>query len=208
MTRRGTGALPPTGSLREPVARRSSRTADLDASEHPLSMLSRNTLRPPSGGDAPIVMTPEQAIRFIRYHGVVLESAKGSDLSLAERIAGGPIHGSWWSHPLGSRIYQITQYVRTSKVILVCGLAKGRVTFVHRRLWPSFIRLAGRFPPHALDQIREIHLPSGRHKREDVPFPKWVPGSVMKESLRVSESDAAKELQPWIDRYSVACSRQ
>jgi hypothetical protein len=137
-------------------------------------------------------MTSEQAIRYIRSQGVVLEAAKGLEPSLAERIAGGPIRGSWWSHPQGNHIYEITQKVRDSRVVLVCGLAKGRVTYIHRRLWPYFVRSSRRFPSHALDQIREVHLASGRHKRQAVPFPVWVPEEVITLSRAVSESDAAR----------------
>ncbi len=73
---------------------------------------------------------------FIRYHGDVLEAAKGLEPSLAQRIAGEPIRGSWWGHPKGNEIYQITKTVQNSRAILTCTLAGGRITYIHRRLWP------------------------------------------------------------------------
>jgi hypothetical protein len=141
-------------------------------------------------------------MRFLRNHGVVLESAKGQEPSLAECIAGAPITGSWWSHPASHEIYDITQRIRHSRAVLVCGLA-GRVTYIHRRLWPQFIRLAKRFPSGALDQIREVHLRSGRHQRQDVAFPEWVPIKVMDASRSISVREAASEIQIWLDRYGV-----
>ena len=53
-------------------------------------------------------MTLRQAAAFIRKHGVVLESAAGPVPSLAVAIAGGPIGGSWWSHPRSHEIFEIT----------------------------------------------------------------------------------------------------
>jgi hypothetical protein len=39
-------------------------------------------------------MTPKQMLDFIRYHGVVLEAAKGHEPSLAERVVGERVRGS------------------------------------------------------------------------------------------------------------------
>jgi hypothetical protein len=136
-------------------------------------------------------MDRRQAISFIRYHGVVLEAARGLEPSLAKKVVGGPIRGSWWGHHKGHEIYELTQEIHDSKVVLTCSLAGGRITYIHRRLWPHFIRMACSLPLGALDQVREVHLPSGRHKREDVPFPEWVPDDVLESSK-------------WLERYGDA----
>ena len=146
-------------------------------------------------------MTARQAIDFIRYHGVVLEAAKGLEPSLAVRIAGGPIRGSWWSHPMGHEIFALTQKVRDSKAVLICTLARGKITYIHRRLWPAFVRMARKFPSHALDKVQEVHLPSGRHHRHYIPFPDWVPEPVLNSAKRLSARDAAAEIQVWLQRY-------
>ena len=59
-------------------------------------------------------MTLREATAFIRKHGVVLEAARGPVPSLAEAVAGGPIRGSWWSHPKGRAIFALTRAVRAS----------------------------------------------------------------------------------------------
>ncbi len=148
-------------------------------------------------------MTPRQAMDFVRYHGLVLESAKGADPSLAERVAGQPINGSWWAHPKGDEIYELTKKMRESAILLVCTLARGRITYIHRRLWPAFVHMVKRFPPHALDQLLEVHLPSGRHKREDVPFPTWVPQNVVAHARLLSQKEATDEIHIWLDRYGI-----
>ena len=65
-------------------------------------------------------MTPEETLAFIAENGVVLESARGPVPSLVEAIAGEPIRGSWWSHPLSHAIYALTSAVRGDPAILVC----------------------------------------------------------------------------------------
>jgi hypothetical protein len=123
-------------------------------------------------------MTARRAIDFIRYHGVVLESVKGLEPSLAIRIAVGPIRGGSWDHPMSREIFALTRKIHSSNAVLICSLARGKITYIHRRLWPAFVRLATKFPHHALDKVREVHLPSGRHQRQDIPFPDWVPEGV------------------------------
>ena len=146
-------------------------------------------------------MTPRQAVGFVHRHGVVLEAARGLEPSLAAHVAGGPIAGSWWGHPRGHEIYALTLVIQESKAILICMLAHKRRTYIHRRLWPAFVRLAGRFAPHSLDKVDEIHLPSGRHKRVDIPFPDWVPHAVMAEADALSVDTAAERIQIWLQRY-------
>ena len=86
-------------------------------------------------------MTPRQALAFVRKHGVVLEAAQGPVPSLAEAIAGGPIRGSWWAHPSGHLIFEVTRAVRDAEQVLVCRVVHGKVTFIHERIWPALVRL-------------------------------------------------------------------
>jgi len=142
-------------------------------------------------------MTAEEAIAFVRKHGVVLASGKGAVPRLTEAIVGRPIKGSWWAHPKSHRIFAILQAVTDSKEILVCRLVDGKVTLVHRRLWPALVRVAGRFQPDQLAQVREEHTPSGRHATRILPFPEWVPSEVKAEAKEMSEADALAALGPW-----------
>jgi hypothetical protein len=138
-------------------------------------------------------MTPLQALAFIRQHGVVLEAAHRPVKSLAEVIAGERIRGSWWSHPKGHEIFAVTRAIRDSDDVLVCRLVKGKVTFVHRRLWPALVRAAGHVPPDRLSQMREVHTSSGHHVTQEVPFPKWVPASIRAAARSISEKSALAE---------------
>jgi hypothetical protein len=135
-------------------------------------------------------VTPSDAIAFIRGHGVVLEAAAGSVPTLVEAIVGTPIRGSWWSHPRGKEIFQVTRAVRSSQQILVCRLVSGKVTFVHRKLWPALVRSAGRFPLAHLARLSEEHTSSGRHVVKAIPFPAWVPASVSVQAGKLTEHAA------------------
>ena len=139
-------------------------------------------------------MTLEESIFFVRDHGVVLESAKGPVPSLAQEIAGEPIKGSWWAHPKSQEIYKLTRALRDNDDILVCRLIDGKLTFVHRRLWPSLVAAAAHFPRRNLSLIREKHTKSGRHVTEEVAFPAWVPIWAANEAKELDETDALTKL--------------
>lgn len=145
-------------------------------------------------------MTSTQAIAFVREHGVVLASAKGSLPRLTEAIVGAPIKGSWWAHPKSREIFRVLYAVSESDEILVCRLVQGRLTLVHRRLWPALVRLAKRFPRERLDQVHEEHTESGRHAHRDVPFPKWVPADVAKEAKALDEAEAVEAFRSWLPK--------
>ena len=136
-----------------------------------------------------MAMTVRLALAFIRKQGVVLESARGPVPSLAEVVAGEPVRGSWWSHPKSHEIFAVTRAVRDSDDVLVCRLIKGKITFVHRRVWPALVRVANRFPSVRLSQLREVHTSSG-HMTTEVAFPDWVPSNVRAAARTLSESAA------------------
>lgn len=144
-------------------------------------------------------MTSRQALAFIRKHGVVLEAAQGPVASLAEVIAGEPIRGNWWRHPKSKEIFALTRAIRESDDVLVCRLIKGKITFVHRRLWPALVRSAGHFPSDRLSRVREVHTSSGRHMNEEVPFPDWVPSDIRAAARHLSDESALAEFATWTD---------
>jgi hypothetical protein len=139
-------------------------------------------------------MTADEAIEFVRERGIVLASGKGPVPRLTEAIVNGPIKGSWWGHPKSHQIYAILQTVADSRDILVCRLVDGKVTFVHRRLWPALVRLAKRFPPDRIAQVHEEHTPAGRHVNREIPFPDWVPVEIQSQAANISEADAIAAL--------------
>ncbi|HEY6985488.1 MAG TPA: hypothetical protein VH375_05365 [Rhodanobacteraceae bacterium] len=136
-------------------------------------------------------MTAAQALRFVERHGIVLESARHATVpSLAEAIAGGPIRGSWWSHPKGRAIFAATRAVRDSPQVLVCRVVDGKISFAHERVWPALVRLADRIARTRLAREREVHTEGGAHRVEKIAFPRWVPAATSAAAKRLSEADA------------------
>jgi hypothetical protein len=135
-------------------------------------------------------VTPEEAVAFVEHHGVVLQAARGPVPSLAEAIAGGPIRGSWWGHPKGHDIFRASEVICDSADVLVCKLVDGKVTYVHRRLWPALVKLAARFRKEQLAKVWNEHTATGAHRARRQAFPAWVPSEVMNEAKAMSASDA------------------
>ncbi len=141
-------------------------------------------------------MTPEEAVAFVERHGVVLQAARGTVPSLAEAITGGPIRGSWWGHPKGRQIFRAAQAIADSPDVLVCRLVDGKITFVHRRLWPALVKLAARFPKARLARVWDEHTASGAHRSRRQAMPAWVPADVVAQAARLSGSEAERLLEP------------
>jgi hypothetical protein len=134
------------------------------------------------------------ALAFVRRHGVVLVSASGAAPSLAAWVAGEPIRGSWWAHARGHEIYAVASALRESPDVLVCRLLEGKLTMVHRRLWPALARAAPRLPHDRLARVSERHTERGRHETRETPFPGWVPPDVRAAARRLTLEQALLQL--------------
>jgi hypothetical protein len=139
-------------------------------------------------------MTAGRALAFVKANGVVLESARGPAPNLAERIAGEPISGSWWGHRKASQIFHCSRAVRDASEVLVCRLVEGKITYVHRRLWPALVKLQKQFAGKRLSAIREVHTAQGKHVTTAIAFPKWVPKAVIMEAARLTFAEAVEML--------------
>lgn len=142
-------------------------------------------------------MTPSAAFRFVRRHGVVLESARGPVPTLILAAATRPVRGSWWAHPESHALFQLTRAMRQAPDVLVCRLVDNKVTYVHRRLWPALVRLAPRLGRARLGALDEVHTALGRHELRILPFPRWVPAQVRVAAKRLTAEQAAAALGPW-----------
>jgi hypothetical protein len=137
--------------------------------------------------------------KFVENHGVVLASARGPVPSVAEAIAGEPIVGSWWSHAKAQAIFDALSLIDDSVDIRCFKLVDGKITFVHRRLWPALARLAsaGVLSPDQVVSIQQEHMPTGEHRNITTPFPDWVPDEVALAAQTLSVDDARGQLGSW-----------
>ena len=140
-------------------------------------------------------------IRFVEQHGVVLEGGRGPRPNLAEAVAGERIRGNWWGHTKGRAIFTATRLVRDSDQILVCRMVDGKITYVHRRLWPAIVRLADSLQKNMISALREEHSPSGAHRVRTILFPRWVPTDIRRAAKNLSEKEACLQLGDWIKPY-------
>ena len=126
--------------------------------------------------------------------GVLLESARGPVPNVAELVAGEPIRGSWWAHGSSHAIFAALNELDESADTVRTRLIGGKVTIIHRRLWPAMVRVADRLPVERLAALQEEHTASGAHRVREEPFPGWVPGAVVQQAAGLSEPDAVSGL--------------
>ena len=126
--------------------------------------------------------------------GMLLASARGPIPNIAEMIAGEPIKGSWWGHPAGNRIYNELNALDDSPDVVRMRLVKGKVTLVHRRVWPALARVADAFTDKQLAILHEVHTESGAHRVHDEGFADWLPDDVRDAAAALTVEQAWAEL--------------
>jgi hypothetical protein len=57
-------------------------------------------------------------------------------------LTGAKAAGSWWSHPDAHRLFAVFEQTTDHPDVLVVKLVAGKLTFVHRRLWPALLGVA------------------------------------------------------------------
>ena len=62
--------------------------------------------------------------------------------SVTGLVAGEPVRGSWWAHPLGQAMFNAAGALEDHPDVTTAKLVNGKVTFVHRRLWPALVAVA------------------------------------------------------------------
>jgi hypothetical protein len=67
--------------------------------------------------------------------------------SVCTLITGTPLKGSWWSHPLAQTIFLVNEKLEDHPDVLMTKLVSGKVTFVHRHLWPDILAVGTSHEP-------------------------------------------------------------
>ena len=93
--------------------------------------------------------------RELERYGLLLLQDKRLP-SIATIIAGEPMSKSWWSHPNSNEMFRCLQNIEED--VLVTRLIAGKVTYVHKRLWPALAA-------SGTSVVHEFHTESGRHER-------------------------------------------
>lgn len=82
----------------------------------------------------------DQVFGELRRVGFLLESDPQLP-SVCSLIAGEPMRGSWWSHPMAQVIFQVNEKLEDHPDVLITKLVSGKVTFVHRSLWSELLAI-------------------------------------------------------------------
>ena len=84
----------------------------------------------------------ESALGALAEYGLLLLSDPALP-SVTGVIVSEPLRGSWWGHPQGGVIYHVSVALEDHPDVLCAKLVAGKVTFVHRRLWPAVCAVGG-----------------------------------------------------------------
>ena len=80
-------------------------------------------------------------LRELERYGLLLETDPKLP-SLVSVVAGGPVRGSWWGHPLGHTIFATGEALFQHHDVLLAKLISGKATWIHRKLWPALLAAA------------------------------------------------------------------
>ena len=78
--------------------------------------------------------------RRLKEHGMILESDRVFP-NVVTLITGEVPRGSWWKHPRGNEIYVVLDALANHPNVLFVKLLSGKVTLIHRRLWPHILTI-------------------------------------------------------------------
>ena len=92
------------------------------------------------------------ALQTLRRLGLLLETDARLP-SVASLIAGEPISGSWWGHARAHQIFAALEQFDDHRDVLFTKLISGKVTLVHRKLWPEIFALGRARAPWQLQSL-------------------------------------------------------
>jgi len=138
----------------------------------------------------------KRVLSQLKKFGLLLESDPRLP-SVSTLITGSPLHSSWWSHPLAQTIFHVNGQLDDHPDVLVTKLIAGKVTFVHKKLWPEILAIGTareRWQTEALSASAQALLEmigaTGCLRTDKL----ILPGST-KGSMKLKPGDAARELE-------------
>ncbi len=75
--------------------------------------------------------------------------------SISGLVVGDSVRGSWWAHPQAHEVFRLACDLRAHRDVLMVKLISGKVTLIHRPLWPAI---------YAIGTAREPWQMSGQSK--------------------------------------------
>ena len=137
--------------------------------------------------------------------GLLLQQDKTA-LNVVALVTGETLSGSWWSHPNARLIFAVLSELAEQPDVLFTKLLYGKVTLMHRKLWPALLTVASGDQPW---QVRGLSAPARRllASVNESKAPVHATGTAVKELERrilVHSEEVHSEsgrheivLQPW-----------
>jgi hypothetical protein len=102
-------------------------------------------------------------IESLIQYGLLLQQDKTLP-NVINLVTGESLKSSWWSHPRARTIFETLEELSTHPEVIITKLVGGKVTFVHRKLWPSILTVAlslddwqfEGLSPEALELFRKV----------------------------------------------------
>jgi len=95
----------------------------------------------------------------------------------------------FFAHPGGPS--NVINELADSPDVVRVRLVNGKITFVHRRVWPALVRISDHLAPERLASIDEEHTSTGAHRKIETTFPDWVPDAVLRAAEALTERPRA-----------------
>ena len=83
----------------------------------------------------------QETFKLLKQFGLLMLSDAQLP-SITTLVAGKPIRGSWWGHPKAHDIFRVVSRIAEHPDVAVTKLIAGKITFVHRKLWPALLAVA------------------------------------------------------------------
>ena len=82
-----------------------------------------------------------RTFKALKAGGLLLESDPRLPC-VTQIIVGRRLRSSWWADPRTTLIYRVLQRLHKNSDVLAAKLVDGKVTLIHRKLWPAILRVA------------------------------------------------------------------
>jgi hypothetical protein len=131
-----------------------------------------------------------QVFAELKRFGFLLESDQKLP-SVCSIIAGETMRGSWWSHPKANTIFHVNERLDDHEDVLITKLVSGKVTFVHRELWPALFTVGDAKQSWQLDRLS----PAAKDLFQTVETERRVRTDELPWSHKSKVGDAARDLE-------------
>ena len=68
-------------------------------------------------------------------------------------VAGERVHRLWWAHPRAQEIFQVYDALEDHADVLILKLISGKVTYIHRTLWPQIVAVGRAREPWQMNDL-------------------------------------------------------